>query len=154
MDEAPRLIPDINVLLSGMAGTRGPAVELYALARRFEIIWVLCEGHFDELTRVLAYPQVRRLGQHPLEPAQAFGIASELHRIGEYHARLERFSWPSCPDPQDWYLLDLLMTADADGLVTHDRHLLAAGERLELNIFPPKIWYSRSRRINAPEAKL
>ena len=143
MNEALRLIPDINVLLSGVTGDKGPAVELYALARRFELIWVLCEGHFDEMTRVLDYPKVRNLGAAPLEPARAFGIAAELSRIGEYHERLEHFEWPSCPDRKDWYLLDLLITADADGIVTHDRHLLAAGERLALNIFTPKVWRKR-----------
>ena len=143
INEALRLIPDINVLLSGVTGDKGPAVELYALARRFELVWVLYEGHFDEMTRVLGYPQVQRLGSAPLEPARAFSIAAELYRIGEYHERLERFELPSCPDRKDWYLLDLLLTSDADGIVTHDRHLLAAGERLSLDIAPPKVWRKR-----------
>jgi len=135
-----RLIPDINVLISSVTSLKGPAYELYEAARRFNLLFVLCEQHFDELTRVLEYSQVLALGEGRITPSIAFGLATELHRIGEYFARLERSSWPSCSDRDDWYLLDLLMTSRADGIVTRDRHLLSAGERLNLPIFPPSEW--------------
>lgn len=133
-----RLIPDINVLLSGVTSERGPARELYLAAGRFDVIFVLCPEHFTELRRVLAYPQVLTLGQG-ITPADAFGLAIELVTMGEMFQRpLRQFDWPSCPDPKDWYLLNLLMTADADGIVTKDKHLLHLHNTLNLPIHTPK----------------
>ena len=53
-----RLAVDIQVLLSGVTGSKGPSFELWQAARRFDVVPVLCEGHFSELARVLTYPQV------------------------------------------------------------------------------------------------
>ncbi|WP_293912876.1 putative toxin-antitoxin system toxin component, PIN family [Deinococcus sp.] len=133
-----RLIPDINVILSGATSRVGPAVDLFRAAQTFEVVFVLAEEHFTELTQVLTYPQVLRLGVRRLTPSAAFHLASVLYRCAEYYSRLDRQTWPSCPDPKDWYLLDLLMTSDADALVTKDRHLLRAGDKLGLPIFEPK----------------
>ncbi len=140
MSEVLRLIPDINILISGVTSTKGPPFDLLEAAKRFDLIFVLCEQHFNEMTHVLEYPQVLALGERKITPSIAFGLAAELHRISEYFGRLERSAWPSCADPQDWYLLDLLMTSQADGIITRDRHLLKAGEVLNLPIFPPKDW--------------
>ncbi|WP_264777206.1 PIN domain-containing protein [Deinococcus aetherius] len=113
-----RLIPDVNVLLSGVTSERGPARTLYLSARRFEVTFVLSEGHFQELRRVLTYPDVLRLGRG-ITASDAFGLAVELYEGAEVVRRVERFDWPSCPDPKDWYLLDLFVAAQPDALVTN-----------------------------------
>jgi uncharacterized protein len=133
-----RLIPDVHVILSGATSLVGPAAELFRAAQTFEVVFVLAEDHFTELTQVLTYPQVLRLGGGLLTPSASFHLASVLYRCSEYHSRLERQTWPSCPDPKDWYLLDLLITSDADALVTKDKHLLRVGDKLGLPIFEPK----------------
>lgn len=107
-----------------MTSRSGPSFELYQRARRFEVIFILCEAHFRELAQVLTYDTVLRLGSGIITPSYAFSIAAELHRIGEYHDRVPGLDWPSCPDPKDWYLLDLLIAAEADGIVSKDKHLL------------------------------
>lgn len=132
-----RLIPDVNVLLSGATSERGPARALYLAARRFEVTFVLGEGHFRELRRVLAYPSVLRLGRG-ITPADAFGLAIELYDSAEVVRRVERFDWPSCPDPKDWYLLDLFVTAQPGAVVTRDKHLLRLRTTLGLPIFEPR----------------
>ncbi|ADY27623.1 hypothetical protein Deipr_2506 (plasmid) [Deinococcus proteolyticus MRP] len=107
-----------------MTSRSGPSFELYQRARRFEVIFILCEAHFLELAQVLTYDSVLRLGSGIITPSYAFSTAAELHRIGEYHDRIPGLDWPSCPDPKDWYLLDLLLAAEADGIVSKDKHLL------------------------------
>lgn len=132
-----RLIPDINVLLSGLTSTRGPSRELYLAARRFEVQFVLAEEHLEELARVLTYPAVLRLGSG-ITPADAFALAVDLHRMTEIAHLTTHHDWPSCPDPKVWYLLDLLVQAQADAVVSKDRHLLNAGRHLGLPIVEPK----------------
>lgn len=134
----PRLIPDINTLLSGITSKRGPSNDLYEAARRFDVIFVLCEQHFNEMAVVLSYPGVLKLGGGALTPALAFSVAAELHRLSEYYPRISAHDWPSCPDPKDWYLLDLLVASDADGIVSKDKHLHAVKRRIGLPIYEPK----------------
>ena len=133
-----RLVPDIQVLLSGLTSTVGPSFELYQAATRFEMVFVLSAGHFQELSEVLTYPAVLALGNGVITPAFAFRAATELHRISEYHDRVPRLDWPSCPDPKDWYLLDVLIASQADGVVSKDKHLLQLNGLLGLPIFEPK----------------
>lgn len=132
-----RLIPDVNVLLSGATSERGPARALYLAAQRFEATFVLSEGHFQELRRVLTYPEVLRLGRG-ITASDAFGLAVELYEVAEVVRRVERFDWPSCPDPKDWYLLDLFVTAQPDAVVTRDKHLLRLRDRLDIPVLEPK----------------
>ena len=128
-----RLIPDVNVLLSGATSERGPARALYLAAQRFEVTFVLSEGHFQELRRVLTYPEVLRMGRG-ITASDAFG----LDEVAEVVRRVERFDWPSCPDPKDWYLLDLFVAAQPDAVVTKDKHLLRLREGLDIPVLEPK----------------
>lgn len=121
-----------------MTSRRGPAFDLYQAARRFNVIFVLSEGHFAELAEVLTYRAVLGMGGGVITPSFAFRAAAELHRIGEYHERVEGLDWPSCPDPKDWFLLDLLVAANAEGIVTKDKHLLRLRAALHLPVFEPK----------------
>ncbi|WP_027483174.1 PIN domain-containing protein [Deinococcus pimensis] len=133
-----RLIPDVNVLLSGFTSTVGPAFDFYQAARRFDVLLVLCERHFTELADVLSYPAVLNLGSGVITPSFAFRAATELHRLGEYHEQVPKLDWPSCPDPKDWYMLDLLVASHSDGIVSRDRHLLNLRAELDLPVFEPR----------------
>lgn len=136
-----RLVPDIQVLLSGITSRRGASYDLYQAARRFEVIFVLSEQHFSEIAQVLTYDKVLRLGNGVLTPSYAFGIARELHRIAELHDPVPTLEWPSCPDPKDWYLLDLLLASEADGIISKDKHLLGAAEKVGLPVLTPaELW--------------
>ena len=138
MASSLRLVVDIQVLLSGVTGAKGPSFELWQAALRFDVVLVLCEGHFAELARVLTYPHVLALGNGALTPSLSFQFAAQLFQVGEYYAHVPAHAWPSCPDPKDWYLLDLLMQSGADGLITKDKHLLRLAEILSLPVMEPK----------------
>lgn len=132
-----RIVPDIQVLLSGLTSQVGPSFDLLQAARRFDVILVLSEEHFLELATVLGYPAVLRLGAGVFTPSFAFRTATELHRIAEFHERVPRLDWPSCPDPKDWYLLDLLVASGAEGLVSKDKHLLRMADRVKVPVITP-----------------
>lgn len=145
--KTPRVIPDIQVLLSGVTSRAGASYELYQAARRFEVVFVLCEQHFAELAQVLSYPEVLALGKGIITPAYAFSVASELHRISEFHEHIPPLDWPSCPDPKDWYLLDLLVAAEADLIVSKDKHLLRMAQAVTVPVLTPAEF--RQRRMEA-----
>lgn len=143
-------MPDIQVLLSGVTQRVGPAHDLWQAARRFEVVLVLGEQHFAELMWVLTYPQVLALGGGTLTPSVSFGFATQLFQIGEYHGSVAASEWPSCPDPKDWYLLDLLMASGADALISKDRHLLRLHASLGLPVFEPKVLIQRGLIHSGP----
>ncbi len=126
-----RAVLDVNVLVSGAAkGTGSP--------RRLLEAWL--EGHFelivsaqliDELTRVLAYPKVRRL----VNPSQAERLLALLERV-------ELTDDPADPppvvppDPDDVYLVALAASAHAI-LVTGDRGVISLREQIPV-MTPPE----------------
>lgn len=132
-----RLVPDIQVLLSGVTSTSGASYRLYQAARKFDVVFVLCEQHFVELAHVLSYPKVLNLGNGVITPAYAFTMAAELRCIAEFHEYVPQLDWPSCLDPKDWYLLDLLVAARAEVIVSKDKHLLRMAERIAVPVVTP-----------------
>jgi predicted nucleic acid-binding protein len=129
----PRLIADVNTLLAGVVGKPGSIAErLYRSFRRGQVRLVFDGTYLAELERVLDYEPIQQLG---ITRGLAFGMARDLLLLGEYYAQVPRYDWPSLPDPRDWYLLDLLFESSADGLVTQDKVLIAAGQKLEMPVF-------------------
>lgn len=133
-----RLILDTQCLLSAISayhqGKTTPLATLWSEFRRREMLLVFSEPLLLEVQRVLDYPSTTRLG---ITSGQAFAASSSLLMLGEYHAPVPRYSWPSLSDPNDWFLLDLLYYSAADALVTRDRRVLRAGQALGLPVRAP-----------------
>jgi predicted nucleic acid-binding protein len=99
LSPAPRLVADINVILSGICGRpSGASAQLYERFRRGEVRYLLSRALLDELQRVFSYPEVVALG---VTPELAFGVAVDLLQLGEYIAPVPRYDWPSVPDRKD-----------------------------------------------------
>lgn len=80
----------------------------------------LSDDFLSEMVRVMRYPRVeRRVGS----AGRAFEVALDLALMGRLH-RARRFDWPSIPDPNDGWILDLAFAARANFIVTWDSHLL------------------------------
>ena len=133
-----RLILDTQCLLSAVsAASRGqetPLAQLWRGFRRREVLLVFSETSLLEVQRVLDYAGVARLG---ITSGTAFAAARDLLRLGEYHAAVPAYEWPSLSDPKDWFLLDLLFHSGADALLTRDRQVLKAGAALGLPVRAP-----------------
>ena len=132
----PRFILDINVLIAAMIG-KETSIEkrLYQSSRRRECIFVTSEELFDELQRVVDYPNIIKRG---VTPAVAAGMVFNLLHLGEYHSTVKKLEWPSLTDKKDWYLLDLLYSSQSDALFTRDKAVLKAGKALAMPIFHPE----------------
>jgi len=99
---------------------------------------LICREALDELSRVLAYPK--------------FGLSrGEVEALLEVVLTANDSSSPHCNDPNDQAFVDLLVSAQADGLITGDMGLsvlatesrlpirtpAAARESLEVSLEPP-----------------
>ncbi|WP_102125539.1 PIN domain-containing protein [Deinococcus planocerae] len=134
-----RLILDTQCLLSAVAayaqGRETTLARVWYEFRTRETQLVFGEELLLEVGRVLDYPSVARLG---ISSGTAFAAAANLLLLGEYHAPVPRNAWPSLSDPNDWHLLDLLYSAQADALVTRDARVLAAGKALKMPVKTPE----------------
>ncbi len=114
-----RVVIDANVLVSAVISSAGPprAVLTAWIEERFEL--VASPALLEELRGVLERPKLRRY----LSPGAAAGY---LAGLGE--DALIVADPPPMPgltaDPDDDYLVALARAADADYVVSGDRHLL------------------------------
>jgi len=112
-----RVIVDTNVLIAALISRHSPPETIYRAWRsgRFEL--VTSQLQLDELRRVSRYPKLRAILPN--------------HRIGTMINNLDRAvvldQLPALPDgmhatdPDDDFLLGMVLGSDADFLVTGDR---------------------------------
>lgn len=133
-----RLILDTQCLLSAISGYHQhkstPLASLWAQFRCHEVILVFSEASLLEIQRVLDYPSMLRLN---ITSGQSFAAAAHLLMLGEYHARVPSYSWPSLSDKKDWFLFDLLYHSAAEALISRDKRVLQAGAVLGLPVRKP-----------------
>ncbi len=124
---APRVVLDLNVLVSGLLAERShrstaPA-RCLAAARGGAIQLVLSPAMLDRLRRALAYSKLGFSGETAdqvsleiVEWCKSTGLAPDP-RPAQPHELL-------CPDPEDDAILRTALAGGADVLVSGDAHLL------------------------------
>jgi uncharacterized protein len=144
MITTPRIIADINVLLPGIAGRQGILAErLYRQFYKGNLRFIFSSSYLEELERVVDYPSIERF---KITRGLTLRLVRNLYDFGEYLPIVPKYDWPSLTDKKDWYLLNLLLEAEADGLITQDKKVLQAGQKLGMPIFDlqggaAKGWY-------------
>ena len=130
-----RVIVDTNVLVAALISRHSPPETIYRAWRsgRFEL--VTSRLQLDELRRVSRYPKLKAILPN--------------HRIGTMINNLDRAivldQLPALPDgveatdPDDDFLLSMILASDADFLVTGDRRagLLQCGSFQRAQILAP-----------------
>jgi putative PIN family toxin of toxin-antitoxin system len=114
-----RVVLDANVLVSAAISTAGPPREIVGawIDARFEL--VASPALLAELRDVLARPKFRRWISAGVAREFVDGLAEDALIVDDPPA-VEGLS----PDPDDDYLFALARAANADYLVSGDRHLL------------------------------
>ncbi len=80
------------------------------------------------------------------DAARAFEIALDLGWHGEMH-RPQRLDWPSVSDPEDFWMPGLAWHAEAEFIVTWDRHLLDANLPFPVEVLRPPAFLERLRQV-------
>lgn len=117
MGAAPKVVLDTNVLIPAL-GWAGPERRVYELCLQGEVELYLCRSVLEDLLRVLDYPKFK----FPKTHKTAF--IQDLLRMANL-AEPETLPEVVTADPADNHLLACAATAEADFLVTGDKHLLA-----------------------------
>lgn len=130
MAEAPLVVLDLNVIVSGiLAERRGastPPAQCVAAARSGALRLCLSPGMLTRLRQVLGYP---KLGFDEESADELSREIAEWVRRDRWVPDPEAASAspkrrPLCPDPEDEAVLRIALSAGADFLVTGDAHLL------------------------------
>ena len=114
-----RVVLDANVLVSAVISAAGPPRQIVAawIEGRFEL--VASPVLLEELRDVLDRPRLRRWVSSATAASFVDGLAKDTEVIDDPPAQ------PGLsPDPDDDYLIALARAAQADHLVSGDRHLL------------------------------
>ena len=129
------VILDTNVLLGVLISPHGPPDVIYRAWRAAKFDLVTSTAQLDELRRVSRYPKLKTI-----LPA---------HRVGTMVNNMQRAivlgALPPLPDgmdlndPNDAFLLAMVLASEADYLVTGDRHagLLQLGAAGRTRIVTP-----------------
>lgn len=125
---APDLVIDTNVALDLLVFRDPASRPLYEALSERRVIWLSCDRCRDEFLRVIDYKSVQAfLGRHSQCPttrsrealAEFDGLSTTVARTT--HGPTRRA--PRCKDRDDQFLVDLAIAADADFLISKDRHL-------------------------------
>ena len=148
---APDLVLDTNVVLDLLVFRDLASKPLYEALCERRVIWLSCDSCRVEFLRVIDYKSVNAfLGRRGLCPAKRFEEA-----IAEFDSMTTTVALPGlvqsdpiprCRDPEDQFLVDFAVSADADFLISKDRHLTDLAR-----------WFTRNRRrltILTPDAFL
>ena len=108
---APLIVLDTGVVVRALTGRLDSASsEVVRAVQTGEIRLAVSDAFLIETTRVLREPRVEsRIGS----AGRAFEVALDLAFMGRHH-RPQRYDWPSVPDPNDYWMLDLALAAEAD----------------------------------------
>lgn len=117
MGAAAKVVLDTNVFISAL-GWAGPERRVYELCLQGEVELYLCRSILEELLRVLDYPKFK------FPKTDKIAFIQDLLRIANL-AELETVPDVVTADPADNHLLACAAAAEADFLLTGDKHLLA-----------------------------
>lgn len=119
----PLVVLDTDAVVTALIGDESASSYLILSAVGTGAVRVaLSDAFLVELVRTVRNRYRRGL---ILDAARAFEAALDLGLNGEFR-RPPGWDWPSVPDPNDRWMPDLAYDADADFIVTWDRHLLDA----------------------------
>ncbi len=125
MDYTPRIVPDVNILVSGTAISQFAPSQTLQAWRRGEIEVATSEPILNDLRRVMQYPSVQHY--FPLSAKQQAAFLFELQEAAIIVSGTTTVQ--VSPDPDDDKLFVCAVEAEADYIVSMDKyHVLSVGE--------------------------
>ena len=144
MRETPLIVVDTMIVVSGVIGKRtGSDARLLEAIETGLVRLALSDAWLIELYRVFGYPDVKK---YLPDPARVLRAASSLSLMGKLF-QPRKLDWPSLSDPKDWWILDLADAAQADVIVSFDKAVIKAGQRLTMIVQSPSELLETLRKI-------
>ena len=129
-----KAVLDTNVIVSGAITDSGAPFEVLKRWRNGEFVLVMSEAILEEIDRVLHYPKIKRK-RHLTEK----NIRDVVERLRKYSVNTpgEISLAAVIDDPSDNKFLAAAVEAEADCIVSGDRHLKALSSYQEIRIISP-----------------
>jgi hypothetical protein len=127
-----RAVPDVNVFVSLATQKHGHAAQI--LARTGEFLSFTSERILADVLRVLRYDRIRRI--HKMNDTEIVEIVQKLYkRNAKVPGHLEvKIVYE---DPDDDLILACALEAEADYIISGDRHLLNLKHYRQIQIVTP-----------------
>ena len=143
----PLIVLDTGVVIRALIGRAGASSDrMVRLAATGDIHLAHSDEGLRELTRVVEEKDEEGL---IVSSFRAFSIAMDLWAHATLYHPTHR-DWPSIPDPDDGWMLDLAFDAEADFIVSWDPHLTYSTMPFPIEVQTPSVFlwnldYERGR---------
>jgi uncharacterized protein len=117
-----KLLVDSNVIVSGLLGSKSSPGQLMQLWIERRCEWLTCDQQLEELSRVIAEPYIMSRVEGSVGSAYAF---MRMFHLKTTHVLVEPPYEAVCRDPNDDYLIALLLRHPVDFLISGDKDLLS-----------------------------
>lgn len=145
-----RVVLDTNVLVSAFLW-RGTAKEIFIWAEQRAFSICVTKEILDELERVLSYPKFEKtLAYAGTSPA---ALVSEFMEVATYYPSFYFDATIISADPADDHILACALGAQADYIVSGDKHLTALGAFHDIPIFTPRQFLTVMKEHNTDSHK-
>lgn len=132
-----KVVLDTNVIVSAYIAPNGPPAFVLRLAEARAYDLVSSTAILAEYERVLRYPHVRPL--HRKSDKEISTILERLAKISERVEPNERLAVVE-EDPDDDKFIECAVEANAQYIVSGNKHLLRLGSFRDIQILPPALF--------------
>lgn len=131
----PIVVPDVNVILSGLAFQNTPPSQIIELWRHDKVIFATSFSILKDLKRALNYPKVQKFIK--LSQIEIENISTEFLKTSIIVP--EKIDVKISTDPDDNKIFSCALEAKADYIVSGDKkHVLSIGEYKGIKTVSPK----------------
>ena len=120
-----KAVLDANQYISALLKPDGLQAALFKYGAEGRFALVLSDHILEEIVRVLSYSKI--LKRLPISLPQVERFLRAVTEVAEFVTGTMHVT-TTCPDRDDWHYLAAAKEADADCLVSGDRHLLDLGD--------------------------
>jgi putative PIN family toxin of toxin-antitoxin system len=130
----PLVVVDTVIVIRSLIGsTRASSYAVIRAAGTGDVRLAHSDEGLRELVRIV---EERDKEGQIASASRAFSVAMDIWAHGVLHHPIRR-DWPSIPDQNDGWMLDLAFEATADFIVTWDRHLLDSELPFPIGVLKP-----------------
>jgi hypothetical protein len=116
-----KAVVDVNLVVSGIISKEGSPAKLLLAWRNNDFLLIISEGMLEETKKVLQYPRIKnKYNLNVQDISQAIGAIERFAFVLPDRIKVDIIK----DDPDDNKVIACALAANADYIVSGDRHLL------------------------------
>jgi uncharacterized protein len=134
-----KVVLDTNQFISGTISKHGPSASILNAWREHAYMLIICKAILDELERTLRYPRI--IEEYGLGLGEVKKIVSFLEREALVIQKIPEVNIVK-DDPDDNKIIACALAAEADYIISGDKHLLKIKQHERIPIIGAKEFLS------------